>query len=92
MYSKEIKIDRLCTLFGINSGMVGKATFRDLLVQGRGGGKVSDKEMDLIFEMLDRSRDGVLERAEFGDLGRDDDTKRKRGENVKRGSSENINK
>ena len=76
--------------------MVGKATFRDLLVQGRGGGKVSDKEMDLIFEMLDRSRDGVLERAEFGDLGRetqgDNDTKRKRGENVKRGSSENIKK
>ena len=45
--------------------MVSREEFKELLEYARAGGKVTEGELNLIFDILDQSGDGVLQRSEF---------------------------
>ncbi|GMH83429.1 hypothetical protein TrST_g434 [Triparma strigata] len=45
--------------------LISRPVFEKLLRSGRAGGKVTKGELDLIYEILDHTGDGVLEHSEF---------------------------
>ena len=55
--------------------VVARSEFRKMLERGRGGGRVTEGELDVIFSILDESNDGVLHESEFKALAKGFETR-----------------